>query len=31
VMIHVETVREKREITHVYRGEARVLRPDLTS
>lgn len=29
VMIHVETTHEKSEITHVYRGGARVLRPDL--
>jgi chorismate mutase len=29
VMIYVETTREKREITHIYRGGAKVLRPDL--
>ena len=29
VMIHVETEREKGQIIHVYRGGAKVLRPDL--
>lgn len=31
VMIHVETDRNREEITHIYRGGAKSLRPDLTS
>lgn len=31
VMIHVEIDREKSQIIHVYRGGAKVLRPDLTT
>lgn len=31
VLLHVESARSKAEITHVYRGGASVLRPDLPS
>lgn len=31
VMIHVESAKNRSEMTHIYRGGAKALRPDLTS